>query len=301
MEITLLLGGAAAFVCWIWTSWIITFFIGFSIALCYGRWYWDGSEYDGRKEWPAFRKLRLWSVLHRYFSHEIRFLGNSAVAFRKLRDEGRPCMFAVHPHGLFCVSGPVGFGLHGGRTDDMPKLYIAVSSAVFFFPVLRELFLWMGAVDVGRATVGKMLDEKKFVGLAPGGVRAMILSKPGSLDLYVGHEGFLKICYDRKVPLAPAFAMGENDVFSTFTTPSLSKVRSWCVAVLGYPLPSFFVGPRRAKLTTYCCEPIEPSEYDDYPLFKEAYYRVLFETIRDSLAEELTSEKLRNEMERLLG
>lgn len=312
MEITLLIAGAAAFACWLWTSWVITFFIGFSIALCYGRWYWDGSEYDGKKEWPAFRKLRIWSVLHWYFSHEIRFVDEFETRygiekstekyvlskFEDLRKEGLPCMFAVHPHGLFTMSGPVGFGLHGGRTDGMPKLYIGVSSMVFFFPILRELFLWMGAVDVGRKTVEIMLDRGNFVGLAPGGVREMILSKPGSLDLFLGHEGFLKIAYEKKVPIAPVFARGENDVFFTFTTPVLSKLRSACVSIFGYPLPSFFIGPRRTRLTTFCGEPMYPLRYNNYEYFKYRYYQRLF-TLIENVDQKSISDELRKKMEHM--
>ena len=55
-------------------SWLFGFFVGFCVALYYAKSYYDNSEYDGKRNWESFRKLKIWKyTLHKYFNFKIIF------------------------------------------------------------------------------------------------------------------------------------------------------------------------------------------------------------------------------------
>jgi len=264
MEIIVLLSLAATGLC-------LAFF-GTSVALAvgvwYGKYYHDGSESDGRRNWPAFRSLSLWRYVHRYFRFQI--IQESVL------DPG-PKLFAYHPHGLFTAGPPLCLGTHGGRADVWDQdLRFGTLRAVFRFPLLREFALWLGSIDVNAASLKRMLTvERRSVLLVPGGVQEMCLAKPGLVDIYLGHEGFLRLAWEQGISVVPVFGCGEEDVW--WTWQCLHEIRRMMIPWLGYPFPSFGLGPLRPPhgIQIVVGSPLDPGQFSQMDDFVRQYWASL--------------------------
>eukprot|EP01126_Amoeba_proteus_P031796 TRINITY_DN3110_c0_g1_i1.p1 TRINITY_DN3110_c0_g1~~TRINITY_DN3110_c0_g1_i1.p1 ORF type:complete len:111 (+),score=20.81 TRINITY_DN3110_c0_g1_i1:539-871(+) len=86
-----------------------------------------------------------------------------------------------------------------------------------------------------------MLVRGKNVVLMPGGIREMLLSKKGTVDLYPSRMGFLKISQKLNKPVVPIYAMGEPNIF--LTCQVLNDLRNLLISKVMYPFPTFLVGP----------------------------------------------------------
>ncbi len=237
--------------------------VGFFLGLGYAQFYFDHAPDDGSREWRAFRRWSVWRLVHLWFRFEVRFEDE-----RVFESSAGPCVFAVHPHGLWPVTALLGFGLHGGVLSHFEertgrRFYLGVSRLVFWAPFLRDVWLWMGCVDVRRATIEKILQDGNHIGLAPGGVQEMALSRHDRVEVYLHHEGFARIAWEQKVPLIPIFLSGENRIYYTFRwlNALCQPMRQWTARRLGYPLPSFFFPfPRPVHLVAHVGRRIDISK-----------------------------------------
>lgn len=262
-------------------------------AMLYAPYYYDGAEHDGSRNWKWFRSLRVWRLIHAYFGLDFEFKDKTKTL--NLMEKG-PVMYAMHPHGLWNVSGPFGAGLHAGKIDF--DILIGATSIVFWIPFYRDATLWAGGVDVSRRTLNMLLKQKKTIGLAPGGVQEIVLSNVDQLNLYLEHEGFLKLCWDHKSPVIPTFCRGENRIFLILDI--LHAFRKSCCHLIGYPLPTIFLGPWMTDLRIFIGEPIIPDLTDEtFELFKNKYYTELFSLIRDNETHEI-SQQLNDSMRGVL-
>jgi len=53
--------------------------------------------------------------------------------------------------------------------DLFSNVRFAASSAVFWLPGVREMYLWLGCVEAGRRTLTTCLDTGHSVAILPGG------------------------------------------------------------------------------------------------------------------------------------
>ncbi len=229
--------------------------VGFFLGLWYAQFYVDSAPTDGSREWRAFRRWHVWRLLQSWFMFDVHYDDEEGV----LNANARAYVCAVHPHGLWPVSGLLGFGVHGGLLSDFEdrtgkRLYLGVTRLVFWVPFLRDVWLWMGCVDASRATIEKVLSEGNHIGLSPGGVQEMALSRHDRVEIYTHHTGFARIAWEQKSPLIPIYLSGENRIYYTCTwlNDLCQPLRLWTARRLGYPLPSFFIPfPRPVHLVAY--------------------------------------------------
>jgi hypothetical protein len=275
-----------------WSS-SLGFIFGIFFGLLYVPYYYDGSEYNGKRSWTWFRKnLRLWKLIHAYFGLKFDYKDEKKLA--DMMNKG-PVMFNMHPHGVWTMSGPYGAGTHAGLVNF--EIFMGVTRIVFWIPIYRDLVLWTGGIDASGSTLEAMIKNGKSVGLAPGGVQEIILSNVDKLDLYFEHEGFLKLALENGTPLIPTFCRGENRIF--ITSDAFRSFRIWCCHVIGYPFPTFFLGPWPVDLRIFVGSPIYPltltGERKELSELKREYYTELFTLICNNETNEL-SDHLKKEM-----
>ncbi len=144
-------------------------FVGFILGYAYHRSYNDGAELSGARASELFRRCIsgvFWYVAHHYFQYELHYEGDARA---RLPHGG--CIYASHPHGLF----PIGLACMLTAPHDVwLKARLGVHRLVFAVPLVRELALWFGCVDVGHDAMRAQIERGTPVLLVPGGCREMI-------------------------------------------------------------------------------------------------------------------------------
>lgn len=80
-------------------------------------------------------------------------------------------IFAVHPHGIHCWALGA-FACTGGQfAQKYPGLSCRgiAASVIFFIPLVREIFLWLGYRDARRSSAERILREKHSLFVCTGG------------------------------------------------------------------------------------------------------------------------------------
>jgi len=202
----------------------------------------DGAEKDSKRKraWPLFgRRFWLFKFMRGYFPQVLHvpkdFPASKAPAEK---GESQQYFFAVHPHG--CMS-EFRMLMDGQFLDQLPGLegkqvcWLA-ASILFRLPICRELCLWSGCCDAGRATAEKMLKAGLSVGVIPGGEHEQMLTTYGKEIIYIKKRlGFVKLALRFGVPLVPCYVFGVSD--SYHTSEFLIDLRMALVKSLGIAIP----------------------------------------------------------------
>jgi 1-acyl-sn-glycerol-3-phosphate acyltransferase len=166
---------------------------------------------DGRK-WPAFQR----STLLHTFIHAL-FPARSVTTEVPLTHT-QNYIFASFPHGAYTVNhlltmtdacGMLSTVHRGDRRD-------LCASVLFFFPLFREVLLWLGCVDASSATAHHNLRRGRSLLIFVGGEKEQLMTSPGRHQVYVsGRKGFIKLAIEYGVPVVPMYAFGENEAYTT--------------------------------------------------------------------------------------
>ncbi len=166
-----------------------------------------------------------------------------------------------------------GMALLGAETT----IRVAVHGWLFSSPVVRELLLWVGCVEVNPEDVGNMLARGHTAALVPGGVREHDndAQRP---------RGFLEwsyACWHR--PVVPIWCPQELSAFYVWKPALLEPLRAWGMRVLRYPMGTLF-WPRwpTKRFLVYKGRPIAPKDYDTLDAFVHAYWAELDTIKKDS-------------------
>ena len=171
-------------------------------TLCCARVIWADAPRDGLAGWfvPRSRQLRAVHWLRRKLAHQLTLPPASLPP--------GPVLYACRPHGVLATSACLTF-LTGAadRRAHKPTL-LAVHSAIFNVPVMREVALAFGCIDVSRDSIEAALCNGFSVAVLPGGVREMgapLLPMP---EL----PGVVKLAHAYNVPLVPVHFGGEQEL-----------------------------------------------------------------------------------------
>ena len=177
--------------------------------------FWDGSERKLGRPWDALRTHPVWTLPQAYFP--VRLLRLKAL------DPARKYVFGWHPHGILVLSR---IHVYGGVWERMfPGVPFRVlgASPMFRVPLCREICLWMGAVDAGRATASRALNEGISVVVYPGGSREIFDTDPNSTETKIyltKRRGFVRLAMRHGADLVPVFVFGEKRCYRRLTSPS---------------------------------------------------------------------------------
>jgi len=214
----------------------------------------DGSEKKLGRPWDALRRHAVWTLSQGYFPATLRRT--------KRLDPKQKYVFGWHPHGILILSR---IHVYGGAWERLfPGLAIRVlgASPMFFLPGCREICLWMGAVDAGRATAERVLRANVSVAVYPGGSREIFETDPNSKTTTLvlrGRKGFIRLAIRNGASLVPVFVFGEKRCYERLNVNA--KVRDWLLRSLRIPLIVFWGRfftwyPLKAKQTVVFGAPI---------------------------------------------
>ena len=278
--------------------------LGFALGLWYARVsYYDGSENTGIRKSHRFQTWCAdnWLVTlfrRHYVAHHLAHVNADNQCMNTVPEDyydkllaasdAKPVIFAGHPHGLLAIASILTVGLPEGerrgttrsrKVADMWRQVVpCVHRHVFAVPLLRDVALAIGAINVDRANMVSALESRSIY-VAPGGCREMILEAGGRRDAAESqqhrHTGFLQIAYSEKRLVYPMIHSGQERVFTSYTCAWLDKLRHTVLDLTGYPFPTFFSGPWPHTLTTYLCAPHDPVDYTCEADFINAYFEAV--------------------------
>ena len=224
------------------------------LGAIYGHFYWEEAEKTGRRMWPLWRRINVLGPLSWLYGY--RLVGEAVTS-------PVPLLYAVHPHGRLAGGAALAFLTNAGFSG-----HVVVSAIFFRVPfLLRELFLWHGAVSAEQETIGALL-KRGPVALVPGGP----LDRPMP-------SGFLRrTWFEWRRPVVPVWSSGDHALVWEWKPSILAPLRAWGHWALGIP----FAVPcclrpwwRTPPLVVRVGRPVDPAQYRDYETFETAYWSAL--------------------------
>lgn len=242
------------------------------LALVYLLWYFDGSEYNGRRTWEQFRTLRIWKRLNPV-KHMIYNKMELATPRRRL--------FLVCPN---MTNLPLiwGYGLHAGMMPSNVDVCYMLPHFLFRIPLLRDFLLWTGAVS-DKADLIKLLDSNRSVCYCPNGMRDALYTYKQSIDpnapmtITFPPDEVFEFAMEKGVHLIPVMVANEVRRYHfAYFGHSLHRMQRVFFKHTGYPFPLVFwakyFGPRPPPpIEHQIGAPIEARRYESVETLKDAF------------------------------
>ncbi|KAG5176427.1 diacylglycerol acyltransferase [Tribonema minus] len=226
-----------------------------AITLAYAPSFLRPSHHLGDRKWPALVRAAFWTHVHRYLSLKVERLAEL--------DPSKQYVFGLHPHGILVLSRAATYG------PVWPTLFPGIdtrtlaATPLFQAPLVREICLWLGAVDARRAVAAKILAQGTSILLYPGGSREIFTTDGDSKETVLELSrrlGFIRLAVQSGASLVPVFTFGEKWAYSRVMAPR----RVWRAALryFKFPLIAFWgrwftCTPRRVRLGMVVGRPIE--------------------------------------------
>lgn len=210
------------------------FYVILFVALLYLLWYFDGSEYTGRRTWEQFRSLKIFRKFNPcsyYFSNE------TALCTIQRR------LFILCPNAS-CMPLFWGFGLHGGKIlKDLDVCYV-VPKIMLKIPLLRDLLLWTGAICVDdERDIVNLLNKGRSVCYCPSMMRDSLHVQRQALNpnapqtICFPSTELFDYCREERIQIIPVLVANEVHRYRFL---GLGRVQRVFHKHLGYPFPLLF-------------------------------------------------------------
>jgi 2-acylglycerol O-acyltransferase 2 len=188
-----------------------------------------------------FKNLFIWKLYADYFPVE--------VYDQEPLDPRRKYILAYHPHGIIAHGAWIAFGADGcGFQHNFPGIEnsLRVATALFNFPILREILYFSGCGTVNRHSLEEWLNKPgRAVTIIPGGARESLLATPNTMDI-IGRRGFIRLAIRSGADLVPVVCFGENELYDQYHPPPgslVARVQALFLRFLRYTLPILRRGP----------------------------------------------------------
>ncbi|XP_076954156.1 diacylglycerol O-acyltransferase 2D-like [Bidens hawaiensis] len=121
-------------------------------------------------------------------------------------------VFGYEPHSVW----PLGAGILLDLAHYFPitKIKILASSAMFYTPIMRHFWTWLGVSSVNRTNFLSLLKSGCSCIVIPGGVQEAFHMKPDYEVAFVkARRGFIRLAMETNSPVVPVFAFGQSYVY----------------------------------------------------------------------------------------
>lgn len=146
------------------------------------------------------------------------------------------------------------------------------SSSIFYVPLVRHLWPWLGLDPISRYHVKKVLSNGGVAVIVPGGVSEVLKMEKKREVVYLRKRyGFVKIAIQTGAALMPAYAFGATRTYSWWRLgpPLMTKKLAERISKILLFAPIVFWGrffgpcPRKVPLVTVYGPPIEVKQTDE--------------------------------------
>lgn len=239
--------------------------LGASIFICV---YLPFYLYPAHHKFPGWKGFEgLWRFMD-YSKTCVSYFGQFEVHNPHSVDPDAQYFCACHPHGT------VIFQRTFWRSEQLRRHLrrdwrMLAASILFWIPIVREMTLWFGAVDAGRAQCERLLRAGVSVCVWPGGLdEANSVDGPTTVNVRT-RTGFVRLAVKHGVAVLPIFVFGELDAVSAIQ-PLPKTVAEFCKRKLRFST-AMFIGrwytfvPRRVPFHMVIGKPcavtkLDPSE-----------------------------------------
>ena len=230
----------------------------FYILPLYLPFYLDGGEFSGSYILSSNSLIRkyLYKIL-KYSSHEL-YVKDPNLYF------DQAALLGIHPHGLI----PLGLVNNCLLNPDRKELFLkhiphvfnygmgSGATTNFFFPLIREFYLIIGAVDCSKPIMKKFLNKKYTIGVFLGGARESKYSGIGKSDLIITKRlGFFKLALQTGRPILPIYTFGENNFFNAINEQKMFLFELFH-RLTGLWFPLGYLSFKKTKIITVIGDPI---------------------------------------------
>jgi 1-acyl-sn-glycerol-3-phosphate acyltransferase len=116
---------------------------------------------------------------------------------------------------------------------------VLAASPMFKVPLVRDICLALGAVDAGRKTALRVLEQGLSVHVYPGGSKEVFMTDPADHDrVYLGRKGFVNLALCTGSSLVPVYVFSEKHLYHR-KLPS-ERLRLFLLRVLKFPVLLFY-------------------------------------------------------------
>jgi hypothetical protein len=181
--------------------------------------YLEFSEFKGN------RKLYLYNPILKKLSSLFNFIGDyKIINDNKCIENDKQYLIAIHPHGLFPVGtlGTLGLPICKNIKNTIPlllsnNLFVGIASFCFYIPLIRDLFLFLGAIDCSKPIIEKFIKNGYSIALLIGGAEEAKFSNYGNTNLILkSRKGFLKLAIENNLTLLPIYTLGNNNIYKSY-------------------------------------------------------------------------------------